>query len=81
MRSKLPADVAISLYLDADKKFQRNRSKQEKLNDVEERSRRFVRPKPPAAIAISLSDILTQSKSFNELEETQRRRKREADDL
>ena len=40
-----------------------------------------MRPKPPVEIAISLSDILTQSKSFNELEETQSRRKKEADDL
>ena len=52
-----------------------------KLNDVEERSMQFVRSKPPAGVAIFPSDTLTQSKSFNELEETQSRRKKEADNL
>ena len=41
-----------------------------KLNDVEERSMQFVRSKPPADVAISLSDSLTQTKSFNEVEES-----------
>ena len=43
-----------------------------KLNDVEERSMQFVRSKPPAGVAISLSDALTQTKSFNEVEENRR---------
>ena len=29
-----------------------------------------MRPKPPAEVAISLSDTLTQTKSFNEVEES-----------
>ena len=43
-----------------------------KLHDVEERSRQFVRSKPPADVAIFLSDTLTQTKSFNEVEENRR---------
>ena len=31
-----------------------------------------MRPKPPADVAISLSDTLTQIKSFNEVEESRR---------
>ena len=43
-----------------------------KLNDVEERSMQFVRSKPPAGVAISLSDALTQTKNFDEVEENKR---------
>ena len=45
-----------------------------KLTEVEERSWRFVRPKPPADVAVSMSEpeTLTQTKSFNEVEESRR---------
>ena len=32
-----------------------------------------MRPKPPADVSISLSDTLTQKKSFNEVEESRRK--------
>ena len=42
------------------------------FNDVEERSMQFVRSKPPAGVAISLSDALTLTKNFKEVEEKRR---------
>ena len=74
MRPKPPADVAIALpdTLTQTKTFNEVEENRKKLNDVEERSRRFMRPKPPADVAISLSDTLTQTKNFNEVEESKR---------